>query len=130
MKQKDLDNQENMYKKTRLSHKVLDLKGSITIQISSYAKQLKSEGKNVISFSAGEPDFDTPVAIQHAAIKAITNGKTRYTASSGIDELKDAIISKFKKDYNVQQKRKNVIVSCGVKHALYVLFHCHFKPWR
>ncbi len=102
-----------------LSIRAQRVKPSPTLAIDSMAKELKKEGKDVINFSVGEPDFDTPENIKEAAIKAIKEGFTRYTPSSGIPELKDAIIEKFEKDNGLSYTRDEVIVSCGAKHSLY-----------
>ena len=75
------------------------------------ARELKGEGKDVISLSAGEPDFDTPKHIKEAAIKAIQNGETKYTSVDGIDELKEAIISKFSRDNGLEYAKENISVA-------------------
>ncbi|KMJ93141.1 aspartate aminotransferase, partial [Clostridium botulinum C str. Stockholm] len=80
--------------------KAKDISPSLTLSITAKAKEMSKQGKNIISFGVGEPDFDTPINIQKAAIKAIENGFTRYTPASGIPELKKAIVEKFKKDNN------------------------------
>jgi aspartate aminotransferase len=80
---------------------------------------MKASGIDVISFGVGEPDFDTPDNIKEAAIKAMKDGFTKYTAVGGVDALKDAIINKFQKDNSLSYKREEIIVSCGAKHSLY-----------
>jgi aspartate aminotransferase len=92
---------------------------SITLQISALAKQMKIEGNDVISFSQGEPDFDTPESIKIAGIEAIQQGKTKYTAVSGIPELKQAIIAKLKRDQGLDYGMDNILVSCGAKHSIF-----------
>lgn len=80
---------------------------------------MKQEGVDVISFGSGEPDFDTPDNIKSAAIKAIQQGFTKYTAESGTDELKKAICEKFQKDNGLTYSPSQIVVSCGAKHSLY-----------
>lgn len=92
---------------------------SATLAITAKAKQMKKKGEDIIVFGAGEPDFDTPYNIKEAAIKAITEGFTKYTPVSGIIELKQAICDKLKRDNNLEYSPENIIVSCGGKHALY-----------
>ena len=89
---------------------------------------MKAEGIDVIGFGAGEPDFNTPKNIQDAAINAIQEGKTRYTAASGIIELKEAIIDKFKKDNNLSYKTSQIIVSTGAKQCLANIFEAILNP--
>jgi aspartate aminotransferase len=106
----------------QLSRRVNTLSESITMSITALAKELKANGQDVLSFSAGEPDFDTPQIIKEAAISAINEGFTKYTAVDGIPELKDAIIAKLKRDNNLTYSRNNIIVSNGAKHSLFNLF--------
>ncbi len=105
-----------------LSDRVKKVKPSATITISAKAMDLRANGIDVISLSAGEPDFDTPVHIKQAAIEAINKGQTKYTQVDGTPELKDAIISKFNRDNNLHYQRENIIVSTGAKQTLYNLF--------
>ena len=104
------------------SKRIESLSESLTIAITSLARELKASGKDVLSFSAGEPDFDTPKAIKEAAIKAINEGFTKYTAVEGIPELLDAISEKLKRDNNLEYSRKQIIVSNGAKQSLFNLF--------
>ncbi|MDI6727136.1 MAG: pyridoxal phosphate-dependent aminotransferase [Smithellaceae bacterium] len=100
----------------------LDLiKPSATLAISAKATAMKAAGLDVVSFGAGEPDFDTPPDAKRAAIAAIEGGFTKYTAVGGIDELKDAIIAKLERDNHLIYRRSQVAVSCGAKHTLYNL---------
>ena len=92
---------------------------SATIAITTKAQVLQAEGKNVIGLAAGEPDFETPRNIKDAAIKAINDGKTRYTAVDGIPELKKAICAKFKRDNNLDYKPSQVSVGTGGKQVLF-----------
>lgn len=105
-----------------LSDRVNSLSESITIAISTLAAELKASGKDVLSFSAGEPDFDTPEVIKEVAIDAIKNGFTKYTAVEGIPALKEAIINKLKRDNNLSYKPNQVITNNGAKHSLFNLF--------
>ncbi len=90
---------------------------SATIAISTRARQMQAEGIDVVSFGSGEPDFDTPAHIKAAAVQALQEGFTKYTATDGITELKDAIRAKFKRDNGLDYARDEVIVSCGGKHS-------------
>lgn len=92
---------------------------SITMAISAAAQKMKKEGKPVYSFGAGEPDFDTPQRIKDAGIDAIQKGKTKYTAASGIIELKEAICTKLKQDNGLVYTPQQVIISCGAKHSIF-----------
>ncbi len=111
-----------------LSNRAKNLKPSPTLAINAKAKSMQAQGIHVISFGAGEPDFDTPPHIKAAAIKAIEEGFTKYTPVGGIDELKDAIISKFKRDNGLSYKRSEILVSCGGKHSFYNLAQALFDP--
>ncbi|MBI4336054.1 MAG: pyridoxal phosphate-dependent aminotransferase [Candidatus Omnitrophica bacterium] len=92
---------------------------SSTLEITAKAKSMKAQGIDVVSFGAGEPDFDTPKNIKEAAIKAINEGFTKYTPSGGTAELKEAICRKFKNDNKLDYKPSQVVVSCGAKHSIY-----------
>ena len=104
-----------------LSHRIQTLSESLTIAITSLARELKASGKDVLSFSAGEPDFDTPQAIKEAAIKAINEGFTKYTAVEGIPELREAIANKLLRDNNLKYDPADIIVSNGAKQSLFNL---------
>lgn len=106
----------------QLSERVQALTPSSTLAISTKAKELKAEGHDVISLGVGEPDFNTPNYIIEAATKALTDGHTKYTASGGINELKDVIIQKFKKDNHLSYARDEIIVTTGAKYGLYAVF--------
>ncbi|MEJ2496395.1 MAG: pyridoxal phosphate-dependent aminotransferase [Sulfurovaceae bacterium] len=105
-----------------LSRRIQALSPSLTIAISTLAKEMKADGKDVISFSAGEPDFDTPRKIKDAAIKAINEGFTKYTAVPGIPELLEAISYKLEKENNLKYAPNEIIVSNGAKQSLFNLF--------
>ncbi len=110
-----------------LSKRADSLKPSPTLAISAKEKVLKTQGLDIAGFGAGEPDFDTPEHIKQAAIKAINDNFTRYTPVAGIDQLKDAVIEKFKRDNDLTYKRDEVVISCGGKHSLYNLFQAIFQ---
>ncbi|MFH1368613.1 MAG: pyridoxal phosphate-dependent aminotransferase [Elusimicrobiota bacterium] len=105
-----------------LSKRAQSIKPSPTLAIDSKAKALKAQGVDIISYGAGEPDFDTPANIKEAAKKALDAGFTKYCPVSGTPDLKQAIIAKFKRDNNLDYKPEEIIVSCGAKHSLYNLF--------
>ncbi len=105
-----------------LSKRIQTLSPSLTIAISTLAGELKAQGKDVLSFSAGEPDFGTPQRIKDEAIKAINDGFTRYTPVPGIPELLEAVKNKLKRDNNLDYDSKQIIVSNGAKHSLFSLF--------
>ena len=102
-----------------LSSRVGALKPSPTLSITAKANAMKAEGIDVVSFAAGEPDFNTPEPICNAAIGAIQAGFTKYTPSAGINELKDAIVMKLARENNVKVAREQIVVSCGAKHSVY-----------
>jgi aspartate aminotransferase len=105
-----------------ISERVRKVKPSATIAISSKAMEMRSAGINVISMSAGEPDFDTPQHIKDAAKAAVDNGMTKYTQVDGVPDLKEAIIKKFRNDNELSYKPENILVSTGAKQTLYNLF--------
>lgn len=102
-----------------ISHRASQTEDSITMAISAMAVQMRKEGKPVISFSAGEPDFKTPTFIQDAGISAIRDGKTTYTAASGIIELKQAVCAKLRQDHGLEYSPANIVISCGAKQSIY-----------
>ncbi|TXR47390.1 pyridoxal phosphate-dependent aminotransferase [Phyllobacterium endophyticum] len=95
------------------------VKISATIAITQKARDLKAEGRDVISLSVGEPDFDTPDNVKEAAIAAIRRGETKYTPVSGIPQLREAIVRKFKRENELDYKASQTIVSTGGKHVIY-----------
>ena len=103
------------------SKRINALSPSMTIAISTLARELKEQGKDVLSFSAGEPDFDTPRRIKEAAIEAIEAGFTRYTAVAGIPELLDAICQKLERDNGLSYRREMILTSNGAKQSLFNL---------
>ena len=104
---------------TRLAERIKKINPSSTLAITTKAKRLKSEGKDVINFAAGEPDFDTPDFIKEAATLAIKEGFTKYTPTTGTAELKKLISGKFKKDNALDYAPSQIVVSCGAKHSIF-----------
>ena len=102
-----------------LSELLLNVEESRTMALSALIKKLKEEGNDVLSFSAGEPDFDTPEFIKKAAVKAIHGNFTRYTANEGDPTLLKAIVDKFAKDNDLHFEQKNILVSNGAKQSIY-----------
>lgn len=105
----------------RLSDRVLSIKPSPTLAVTNRAAELKAAGKDIIGLGAGEPDFDTPEHIKAAAIKAIENGFTKYTAVDGTAGLKKAIIAKFKRDNDLDYQPNQILVSSGGKQSFFNL---------
>ena len=105
-----------------LTNRINTLSESITIAITTLAQELKAQGKDILSFSAGEPDFGTPQVIKDAAIDAINNNFTKYTAVDGIPELKIAVANKLKRDNDLTYAPNQIIVNNGAKHSLFNLF--------
>jgi aspartate aminotransferase len=106
----------------KLAKRVADIGESVTLGITAKAKKMVKDGIDVVSLAAGEPDFDTPDFIKDAAIKAIKEGFTKYTPSSGTIELRDAIALKFKRDNALDYSSEQIVVSNGAKHSLYNIF--------
>ena len=111
-----------------LSERAHIIKPSITLTISAKAKTMKAEGIDILNFSAGEPDFDTPDIIKQAAIAAINEGFTKYTAAGGIPEVKAAIIAKYRSEQNLVYEPSQVLVSNGGKHALHSILQAVLDP--
>lgn len=103
----------------KLSSRAKNVSPSLTLAITAKAKKMKEAGIDIVGFGSGEPDFDTPDFIKAAAIKAIQQGFTKYTAESGTDELKKAICEKFQRDNGLTYDLSQIVVSCGAKHSLY-----------
>jgi aspartate aminotransferase len=95
------------------------IKPSLTIAMATKARELQAQGRDVISLAAGEPDFDTPQNIKDAAVRAMQEGKTKYTDVDGIPELKDAIVGKFKRENGLEYKRSEISVGTGGKQVLF-----------
>ncbi len=110
----------------KFAKRVDRIKPSPTLAITAKANELRDKGRDIISFGAGEPDFDTPANIKEAAVKSIRDGFTKYTPVGGTAELKDAIIEKLWCDNHLIYKRSEIVVSCGAKHVLYNLTQALF----
>ena len=104
-----------------LADRVSRIKPSATLAITARANQIRAEGRDILSLAAGEPDFDTPGHVKEAAIAAIREGKTKYTAVAGTPSLKDAVISKFRNDNGLEYSSNEVMISCGAKQVIYNL---------
>jgi aspartate aminotransferase len=111
-----------------LAKRVQQIKPSPTLTITAHAKALRAQGKDIISLGAGEPDFDTPSHIKEAAIQAIHDGFTKYTAVDGIPSLKQAIISKFAHQNNLAYQAEQILVSVGGKQSFYNLAQALLNP--
>ena len=114
--------------KNMLSQRASELKPSATLAISAKAKELKSQGLDVVGFGAGEPDFPTPAHIRDAAKRSLDRGETFYTPVGGTVDLKKAVIHRFAQDYGLEYKPENILVSCGAKHSLYNVFQAIVDP--
>jgi aspartate aminotransferase len=112
----------------QLSKKAGNIDPSITLAITAKANELKSQGIDVVSFGAGEPDFNTPENIIQAAIKAMHDGKTKYTPAGGLLELKQTICNKFKNDNNLEYKPSQITISTGAKQCLANVFMAILNP--
>ncbi|MFN0067887.1 MAG: aminotransferase class I/II-fold pyridoxal phosphate-dependent enzyme, partial [Limisphaerales bacterium] len=102
-----------------IARRAASLSPSLTLAIDSKAKAMKAAGEDVVGFGAGEPDFDTPQHIKDAAAKALADGFTKYTPSSGIPELREAIAAKFQRENGLTYQPSQIIVSNGGKHSCY-----------
>lgn len=108
----------------KLSNRIGKLSQSLTIAISSKAKEMKANGLDVAVFSAGEPDFDTPEIAKNAVIKAMQKGCGKYTAVPGTNEILNAVVSKLKRENNLDYKPSQIITNVGAKHSLFNVFEC------
>lgn len=111
-----------------LAQRVQRIKPSPTLTVAARAEELRAQGKDIISLSIGEPDFDTPEHIKAAAVAAIAAGHTKYTAVDGTKGLIKAIINKFARENNLHYEANQILVSCGAKHSLYNLFSAILNP--
>jgi aspartate aminotransferase len=111
-----------------LADRLKTLAPSATLAVQAKAKALRARGIDVISFGAGEPDFDTPTRIKDAAVRAMQQGHTKYTEVPGIPELRQAICTKLKRDNGLEYEPADVLVSCGAKHTLYNLAVALLNP--
>ncbi len=106
----------------KIANRMENLSPSVTMAITALGRELKAQGRDILSFSAGEPDFNTPDVVKQTAIKAIQDGHTKYTAVEGITETKQAIINKLKKDHGLNYNLDEIVISNGAKHSLFNLF--------
>ncbi len=111
-----------------LADRLKTLAPSSTLAVQAKAKALRAQGIDVISFGAGEPDFDTPERIKEAAIQAMRRGQTKYTEVAGIPELRAAVCTKFKRDNGLEFEPADVLVSCGAKHTLFNMVTAMLNP--
>lgn len=111
-----------------LSKRVQLIKPSPTLAVAAKAKELKAQGRDIVGLGTGEPDFDTPDHIKQAAIKAINEGATKYTAVDGTPELKEAVINKFKRDNGLDYEPNQILVSSGGKQSFYNLCQALLNP--
>src|SRR5438067_3377218 len=113
---------------SRISERARNAAPSPTLGINARFKAMLAQGIDVAGFAAGEPDFDTPEHIKEAAIEALRKGQTKYTASSGIDPLRQAICEKLQRENGLAYEPKQIIVSLGAKHSIYNLFQAVLDP--
>src|SRR5579872_3171125 len=111
-----------------IAKRVSSIQPSATLALSQRADEMAAQGKPIINLTVGEPDFDTPQNVKEAALQAIQNGFTKYTAVDGIKPLKQAIISKFASENKLHYQAKQILVSCGAKHSLFNLFEALLNP--
>ena len=111
-----------------IAKRAQSIKPSPTLATAAKAKAMKAQGIDVVDFGVGEPDFDTPENVKQAGIKAIQSGFTKYTPAGGTDELKEAVIEKFKRDNNLTYEKSQILISCGAKHSLYNIAEALFDP--
>jgi aspartate aminotransferase len=111
-----------------LAKRITEIQPSVTLAISAMAKAMQQDGKDICSFSAGEPDFDTPAHIKAAAKQALDSGKTKYGAAAGEPQLREAIASKLQRDNNLKYEPANILVTNGGKHSLYNLMMTLINP--
>lgn len=112
----------------RAGQRAASIKPSPTLAITARAAEMRAAGRDILALSAGEPDFGTPEHIKEAAIKAIRDGKTKYTAVGGIPELKQAVTDKFRRENDLDYEPGQVLVSCGAKHSIYNLMQAFLNP--
>ena len=112
----------------RAAQRAASIKPSPTLAVTAKAAELKAAGRDIIALSAGEPDFDTPEHIKEAAIRAIRDGMTKYTAAGGMPELKEAVADKFQRENNLNYQPEQILVSCGAKHSIYNLMQALLNP--
>jgi len=112
----------------KISQTAQSVSASVTMAVTARAKQLKAEGVDVVSFGAGEPDFDTPDFIKQSAKQALDAGATKYSPAAGILALREEIAKKLKKENDLDYSAKQIVVTCGAKHAVYEAIHAIVDP--
>jgi aspartate aminotransferase len=113
---------------TQLAERTKLIKPSVTLAIAAKAGKLRAEGVDVVNFSAGEPDFDTPEHIKAAAVDALRKGMTKYTDVRGIEPLREAITESYRRAHDLVYRKEDVLVSCGAKHSLYNILQAVVNP--
>jgi aspartate aminotransferase len=113
---------------TSIAERTKLIKPSVTLAIAAKAGKLRSEGIDVVNFSAGEPDFDTPDHIKAAAVEALRKGMTKYTDVKGIEPLRAAIVHKYEREHGLSYRKEDVLVSCGAKHSVYNVLQAIVNP--
>lgn len=112
----------------KIADRLSKVSPSATLKLTSKAKEMRSKGLPVINFGAGEPDFDTPQSVKEEGIRCLNAGFTKYTPSSGIPELREAVCQKFAQDQGLKYTPENIVISCGAKHSLYNLLQVLCNP--
>ncbi len=112
----------------KIADRLSNVSPSATLKLTSKAKEMKAKGLPVINFGAGEPDFDTPDLVKEEAVKCLKAGFTKYTPTSGIPELRQAVCKKFEEDQGLRYTPDQVVISCGAKHSLYNLIQVLCNP--
>jgi aspartate aminotransferase len=112
----------------KLALRTQGIKPSVTLAIAAKAGRLRAEGVDIANFSAGEPDFDTPEHIKAAAIEALHKGMTKYTDVKGIEPLREAVVQKYRREFGLNYRKEDVLVSCGAKHAIYNILQAVIDP--
>ena len=113
---------------TQLAERTKLIKPSVTLAIAAKAGKLRAEGVDVVNFSAGEPDFDTPEHIKAAAVDALRKGMTKYTDVKGIEPLREAIADSYRRAHDLTYRKEDILVSCGAKHSLYNILQAVVNP--
>ena len=111
-----------------LSNRILNMAESETLAMTAKARELKAQGKDVISLSIGEPDFNTPEEVKEAAKQAIDDNFTHYPPVPGYPDLREAVCKKFKRDNNLDFKPEQIVVSTGAKQSIYQVVQCLVNP--
>jgi aspartate aminotransferase len=113
---------------TQVAERTKLIKPSVTLAIAAKAGKLRAEGVDIVNFSAGEPDFDTPEHIKDAAVDALRKGMTKYTDVKGIEPLREAITDSYRRTHDLTYRKDDVLVSCGAKHSLYNVLQAVVNP--